>query len=85
MPTSRKRGGKKAHKKRVQKRNAQIAKDEQWVQDFMKNYQVNDQMLKEIQIAKKNNDQEYKEELAKRIVAPQNGTKLTITGGPDNE
>jgi len=84
MPTSKKRGGKKAHRKRVQKRNAQIAKDQQWAEDFMKNYQVNEQLMKEIQIAKKNNDQEYKEELAKRIVAPQNGTKLTLTGG-DNE
>jgi hypothetical protein len=84
MPTSKKRGGKKAHNKRVKQRNEKIAKDQQWAEDFMKNYQVNDQMLKEIQIAKKNNDQAYKEELAKRIVAPQNGTKLTLTGG-DNE
>ena len=84
MPTSKKRGGKKAHNKRVKQRNEKIAKDQQWAEDFMKNYQVNDQLMKEIQIAKKNNDQEYKEELAKRIVAPQNGTKLTLTGG-DNE
>ena len=84
MPTSKKRGGKKAHNKRVKQRNEKIAKDQQWAEDFMKNYQVNDQMLKEIQIAKKNNDQAYKEELAKRIVAPQNGTKLTLTGG-DNK
>ena len=84
MPKSKKRGGAKAHRKRVQKRNAQMEKDQKWAEDFVKNYQVNDQMLKEIQKAKTTNDQPYKEELAKRLVAPQGGAKLTLTGG-DNE
>ena len=84
MPKSKKRGGAKAHRKRVQKRNVQIEKDQKWAEDFVKNYQVNDQMLKEIQKAKTTNDQPYKEELAKRLVAPQGGAKLTLTGG-DNE
>ena len=84
MPKSKKRGGKKAHNKRVQARTNKLKADQKWAEDFVKNYQVNDQMLKEIQKAKTTNDQPYKEELAKRLVAPQGGAKLTLTGG-DNE
>jgi hypothetical protein len=48
MGKSKKRGGKKAHNKRVQARTNKLKADQKWAEDFMKNYQVNQELIDQV-------------------------------------
>jgi siroheme synthase (precorrin-2 oxidase/ferrochelatase) len=70
MGKSKKRGGAKAHRKRVQARTNKLKADQKWAEDFMKNYQVNQDLVNQLQQQQK-------------LQGPQ-GSTMQLTGG-DNK
>ncbi len=71
MAKSKKRGGAKAHRKRVQARTNKVKADQAWAEDFMKNYKVNQELVNQVQ-------------QQQQIQGPQASGTIQLTGG-DNK
>jgi len=71
MGKSKKRGGAKAHRKRVQARTNKLKADQKWAEDFMKNYQVNQELIDQIK-------------QQQQLQGPQASNTISLTGG-DNK
>jgi len=71
MGKSKKRGGAKAHRKRVQQRTQKLKADQKWAEDFMKNYQVNQELIDQIK-------------QQQQLQGPQASNTISLTGG-DNK